>query len=232
MKTTFLKIATVLFILTAATKTFAANLVVNPQSTNLTWINNFYKVEVHGNVHLHLLSGEKNSVKMNGNYYDHNALVQVENGVLRITCYKTERLDVWVTVYDLSDLTAYDDVLINTVGKLSVLDLNVELFDKAKADLNLDCFCSHVKLNDSSLADISGTAMESDIAVNYASTLNSTNFTADQISKNRVAPAQKTTVEYAANLENSNLFNMPLRSKDQQFTLIFKGTQLTVVNTH
>ena len=232
MKTTFLKIATVLFILTAGSKTFAANRVVNPKSTNLTWINNFYKVEVHGNVHLHLLSGEKNSVKVSGNYYDHNALVQVENGVLRITCYKTERLDVWVTVYDLSDLTAYDDVLINTTGKLSVLDLNVELFDKAKADLNLDCFCAHVKLNDSSLANITGTAMESEMAVNYASTLNSTNFIAGQMLSKRTEPAQKNAIEYAANFESEDLFNKPERSKDQQFNVIFKGTQLTVVNTH
>src|ERR1700750_1021007 len=103
MKTTFLKIATAVLLLTAGVKSYAAA----PEFTKLTWLSNFYKVQVHGNVRLHLLQGEKNGVEMAGNYFNHNALLQVENGVLRITCYRTECLDVWVTVYDLNALEAY-----------------------------------------------------------------------------------------------------------------------------
>ncbi|TWI96653.1 hypothetical protein JN11_03764 [Mucilaginibacter frigoritolerans] len=204
MKTTFLKIATVLLILTAGTKTFAANPGSNQELTELTWINKFYKIEVHGNVRLHLLSGEKNGVQMSGTYYDHDALVEIENGVLRITCYSAERLDVWVTVYDLNALTAYDDVLVKTEGRFSSLDLDIELYDKAKADLNLDCCFIHIKLNDSSLANISGTAIESELAVNYASTLNSTNFIAAQMLKKRMDPAQRMPVEFNTNFYNKD----------------------------
>jgi len=125
---------------------------------------------------------------MNSSYFDHNALVQVEDGVLRITCYRTERLNVWITVDDLRALSAYDNVLVQTEGKFSAMEFEVELFNNAKADLNLDCFAANVKLHDRSMADISGTAMESDLTSNYAATLNSANFTADQLSTERIDP--------------------------------------------
>ena len=188
MKKTFLKIATLSLLLALSTTTFAVTPGGTPETTKLTWLSKFYKIEVHGNVRLHLVQGEKNVVEMSGTYFDHNALLQVDNGVLRVTCYKTECLDVWVTVYDLSAIAAYDNVKLDTYGKLSVIDLDVELFDKAKASLNLDCFSTHIKLNDSALADLSGSAMEGDLAVNYASTLNSTYFVSDQLSSNRMAP--------------------------------------------
>jgi hypothetical protein len=217
MKTTFFKIATLSFLLGLTTTTFALTPGGNPETTKLTWLSKFYKIEVHGNVRLHLLQGEKNAVEMRGTYFDHNALLQVDNGVLRITCYRTECLDVWVTVYDLSAIAAYDNVKLDTYGKLSVIELDVELFNKAKASLNLDCFSTHIKLNDSALADLSGYAMEGNLEVNYASTLSSSNFVADQVSRKRLAPVQQAPVRYNAQIENDDLF---------------KGEQLTVVNTH
>ena len=217
MKKTFLKIATLSLLLALSTTTFAVTPGGTPETTKLTWLSKFYKIEVHGNVRLHLLQGEKNAVEMRGTYFDHNALLQVDNGVLRVTCYKTECLDVWVTVYDLSAIAAYDNVKLDTYGKLSVIELDVELFNKAKASLNLDCFSTHIKLNDSALADLSGSAMEGNLEVNYASTLNSSNFVADQVSWKRLAPIQQAPVRYNALIENDDLF---------------KGEQLTVVNTH
>jgi hypothetical protein len=196
MKTTFLKIATLLFMITVGNRSFAANSGNAQQYTELTWINNFYKVEVHGNVQLHLVSGEKSKVEMSGTYYDHNALVQVEDGVLRITCYRKERLDVWVTVNDLHALSAYDNVLVQTEGKFSDLELYVELFNNAKADLDLDCCSANIKLSDRSIANISGRAIESELVSNYGATLNSTNFSANEISKERIAPMWEMRIEF------------------------------------
>jgi hypothetical protein len=153
MKTNFLKIATLLFMLIAG-KTFAENPNKVQSYTELTWIPKFYKIEIHGNVELHLLPGDKCKVEMNSTYFDHNALVQVENGLLRITCYRTERLNVWVTADDLRAIAAYDNVLVQTEGTFSGIELDVELFNTAKANLNLDCFATNVKLNDRSMADI------------------------------------------------------------------------------
>lgn len=233
MKTTFLKTAALLLMmLTAEKKSFAVNSEKRQEITELTWISNFSKIEVHGNVQLHLLSGEKNKVEMSSTYYDHNALVQVENGVLRITCYRTQRLNVWVTVNNLRALSAYDNVLVQTEGRFSVLDLDVDLFNKAKADLYLNCLCTNIKLNDRSMADISGTAMESDMTVNYASTLNSTDFLADQTLRERIVPMQSLRVQYAAYGTTDDLFSPFDNIKDQSFSIIFNGNQLTVVNTY
>jgi hypothetical protein len=208
MKTTFLKITALLLMLTVAKNSFAANSENRQVYTELTWINSFYKIEVHGNIQLHLLSGEKNKVEMNSTYYNNNALVQVENGVLRITCYRRERLIVWVTVNDLRALSAYDNVRVQTEGKFSALELEVNLFNKAKAALNLDCFFTNIKLNDRSMADISGTAIESDLASNYAATLNSTNFTANQMSSERIAPVWETRIEFIGSRNTELLGDM------------------------
>jgi len=196
MKTNFLKIATLVLMLTATNNLFAANSGSRQEYTELTWISNFSKIEVRGNVQLHLLSGGKNKVEMNSNYYGQNALVQVENGVLRITCYRKERLNVWVTIDDLRALYAYDNVLVQTEGRFSTIDFNVELFNNAKADLNLDCFATDIKLNDRSMANISGTAIESELTSNYAATLNATNFTADEIAMKRIAPVWETRIAF------------------------------------
>ena len=209
MRTNFLKIATLFFLLTSGKASFAENPDKGQSYTELTWIHKFYKIEVHGNVKLHLLSGEKCKVEMNSTYFDHNAVVQVEDGVLRITCYRTERLNVWVTTDDLSALSAYDNVLVQSEGKFSVIELDVELFNKAKADLNLDCFAANVKLNDRSMADISGTAMESDLTCNYAATLNSANFTADQLSEKRINPIRETRIEFPGTTSYEALGTLP-----------------------
>jgi len=108
MKTTFLKIAALLLMLTAVKNSLAANSANRKEYAELTWIRDFYKIEAHGNVRLHLLSGEKSKVEMNSTYYDYNALVQVENGVLRITCYRAERLNVWIMINDLRALLTRD----------------------------------------------------------------------------------------------------------------------------
>jgi hypothetical protein len=209
MKTTFLKIAIVLLMLVAGKNSFAATSEKGQSYTELTWINNFYKIEVHGNVQLHLLSGDKCKVEMNSTYFDHNALVQVENGILRITCYRKERLNVWVTTDDLRALSAYDNTLVQTEGKFSSLELDIELFNKAKAELNLDCLVDNIKLNDRSMADITGTAMESDLTANYAATLNSANFIVDQISRERINPIWETRIEFIGARNYDALTSLP-----------------------
>jgi len=208
MKINVLKIAALLLLLTAGKTSFAENSDKDQSYSELTWIHRFYKIEVHGNVQLHLLSGDQSKVAMNITYFDHNALVQVEDGVLRITCYRAERLNVWVTADDLRVLFAYDNVLVQTEGKFSGLELDVELFNKAKAELNLDCFAANVKLNDRSMADITGTANVSDLTSNYAATLNSVNFSADQRFEKRIAPIWETHIEFLGTTGYDALTNL------------------------
>lgn len=225
MKAILFKIAIVLLVLTAGNRASALNNNRVLQYTELTWIQDFYKIEVHGNVQLHLLSGDKNKIEMNNTYFNHNALVQVENGVLRITCYRAERLDVWVTAKDLRALNAYDSVLVQTYGKFMALEFDVELFDKAKANLNLECCFTNIELNDSSMANISGSAIESEFINNYASTLNATNFTAGQISRERLEPRWESRTQFAGLYDTKPLSD--ITDVKQQPTYAAKAPELS-----
>src|ERR1022692_985819 len=73
-------------------------------STILTNVNKISKIEVHGNVELYLSDGTADKVKVYNSYYAESALVQDENGVLRITSYTAKKLVVWVTASDLRNL--------------------------------------------------------------------------------------------------------------------------------
>lgn len=216
MKTSFLKIAAVVLMMTGAKASLASDTVNGQNYTDLTWINNFDRIEVHGNVQLHLISGEKNRVEMSDSYFDHNALVQVEKGVLRITCYREQRLNVWVTAADLRQLDAYDNVQVQSEGKFSALELDLALHNQAKADLDLDCITANVKLNDKSMADISGYAVEGELISNYAATLNCENFKTEYESALRINPILETTVTLAADTPDQSFFTLP--DDDQRAT--------------
>jgi hypothetical protein len=197
MKTALLKIVTVLLLISAGNKTLAATNSTSSAWTTLPWITNFYKIEAHGNVEVHLICGDKNRVEINNTYYDHNALLQVEHGVLRVTCYNRARLQVWITVNDLRSLSAYDNVLVMSEGKFSAIDFDLELNNNAKATMDLDCCCAEITLNDRAKADIKGTTTEGDLSVNYAATLNKSSFMAYQLSSKRIDAAPQIPIQYA-----------------------------------
>lgn len=140
--------------------------------TDITRINN---IEVHGNVDVYLSDGTADQVKVYNDYYTESALVQNKNGVLTISSYKAEKLVVWITVTNLHSLAAYDNAQVKSFGKLSVLDLNVNLYNDASARLNLDAYAVNVKLNDHAKADLEGTVTEADLSYDYRSYLNTTN---------------------------------------------------------
>jgi hypothetical protein len=92
-------------------------------STVLTNISQISKIEVHGNVELYVSDGNTDQVKVYNQYYAESALVQSQNGVLRISSYKAEKLVVWVTANDLRAISAYDNAAVKSFGSLSKIDL-------------------------------------------------------------------------------------------------------------
>src|SRR6201996_7062732 len=96
--------------------------------TVLTAISNINKIEVRGNVELYLSDGMTDQVKVYNKYYSENALVQSENGVLKISSYKAQKLIVWITVTNLGDLSVYDNAQVKSFGKLSALNLDVKMY--------------------------------------------------------------------------------------------------------
>jgi hypothetical protein len=184
MKTTILTIAILVATVFGISKsTFAKSAAKEEVSTLLTGVTSINKIEVHGNVELYLTSGTTDQVKVYNHYYAENALVQDENGVLRITSYGAQKLVVWVTVNDLCKLEVYDNAEVKSFGKFSAINLNVHLYDKASAKLNLDIYSAEITLSSRAKADLSGSVTEADFQIDRSAFLNTTDLAALHLNK-------------------------------------------------
>src|ERR1700761_3600300 len=149
MKTKFITLATIAsLILGIGTTTFAADkdsaAKNNEVSTVLTNVSRITKIEVRGNVQLFVSDNEADQVKVYNKYYQESALVQNQNGVLRISSYTDQKLVVWVKASDLRAITAYDNAEVKSFGTLSPIELTVSLHNNASAQLNLDAYSANV----------------------------------------------------------------------------------------
>jgi len=178
-----------LTVATLGTVNFAHAATTNiDEVTVLNNIGTFNKIEVHGNVQLVVANGAKNSVEMNNNYYAENAMVQTEEGTLKIASYTTKTLIVYVTVNDVRAITAYDNASVKTDGRFSALSLDVTLNNYASANLNLDSYVANITANDNAKADLTGNV--TDYSLNYAqaTTINRSALLADNTSEKLVVP--------------------------------------------
>jgi hypothetical protein len=198
MKTQFLTIATIFTLaLGTVTSTFAAvnNNNNSEVSTTLTNVSKINKIELHGNVELFVSDGTADQVKVYNKYYSESALVQSQNGVLRISSYKNQKLVVWVTAADLQAISAYDNAEVKSFGKLERLDLEVNLYNTATADLKLDAYKATVNVNDNAKATLSGNANDYNLNYAQAANVNHADFVAVNATKNqmpgRVAKAKQ-----------------------------------------
>jgi hypothetical protein len=184
MKTTILTIAIALItVFGISSSTFAASKTGQQVSTMLTGISNVSEIEVHGNVQLYVTTGSTDQVKVYNDYYAEDALVQEQNGVLHIASYTPEKLVVWVTVTDLSKLTAYDNAEVKSFGKFSSIDLDVKLYNNASAQLDVDAFTASISVDDHAKADISGTVTEGKLQYGRFACLNAANLAATTLTK-------------------------------------------------
>jgi hypothetical protein len=174
MKTKILTlIALVSLTITTTSATFATAK-NNYEITKLSEISKITSIEAHGNVEVYITSGDKDGVKVFDSYYDQNAVIQNENGVLRIASYKSEKLVIEVTVTDLRAISAFDNAMIKSFGRLSSLELQVELNDNAGAELKIDALAAKFNINDHAKADISGTIDDYQLNYSRSSTVNRT----------------------------------------------------------
>jgi hypothetical protein len=154
----------------------------------LTHIGAINKIEVHGNVEVYISNGDKDEVKVNNNYYAESALVQDDKGVLRISSYKAEKLVVYVTASDLRAIAAYDNAWVKSDGKLSSIELNVNLYNYAYAGLNLDNYAANITVNDQAKADLTGSIIEYNLSYSHSSTVNRSELLAMNASESVAAP--------------------------------------------
>ena len=187
MKATILTlIAAVL--LTATTTTYATAATKTNQVITLTGITGISKIEAHGNVEVFITNGAKDGVKVyDENYYANGALVQQENGTLRIANYdKAKKLVVEVTVTDLRTIAAYDNAVIKS-DKLALVDLTVDLYNNAYAGLQLSNYAASINVNDQAKADLSGDVTEYSLTYSYSATVNRAALTAANVTESRIA---------------------------------------------
>ena len=149
---------------------------------------NINKIEVRGNVELYLSDGAVNEVKVYNKYYSESALVQNQNGTLRISSYKNEKLIVWITVNDLRSITAYDNADIKSFGKLSAIDMSVNLYGNSSAKLDVIMFTATINVNDHAKADIKGDVTNCYLTHDRSATVNSAALATNKMVINNVAP--------------------------------------------
>ena len=152
-------------------------------TTTLTNVSNISEIEIRGNVELYVSAGTADQVKVYNNYYSNNALVQDDNGVLRIASYSTQKLTVWVTANQLAKLSVYDNATVKSFGKLSAINLDVELYNNASAQLNMDAFSANVKVNDNAKANLTGDVTEGSLKANITANLNASNLKVSHLTK-------------------------------------------------
>ena len=136
MKTKILSLTLLLVVLAGFTKNTYAAASAGSNYTVLNDIKAINKIEVRGNVELFISDNSVEQVKVYNKYYSENALVQYNNGTLRITSYNVEKLIVWVSADDLRAVSVYDNAEIRSFGKLSKIEFDVDLHNNAFANLN------------------------------------------------------------------------------------------------
>lgn len=186
MKTTFVTLITLVTIALSNPVANAStiNNANNSSSSPVTVaVNNISKIEASGNVEVYITNGYKDDVKVYDKYYSKNALVQGKDGVLRISSYGKDKLVVLVTVTDLRAITAYDNAVIKSDKRLSVIDLTVVLNNNASAQLKLDAFAANFTVNDRAKANLSGNITEYNVNYSQSSTINKTELVADNVNE-------------------------------------------------
>ncbi|MGZ3778354.1 MAG: GIN domain-containing protein [Mucilaginibacter sp.] len=172
MKTSILTFAIALSALIGVSNTTRAAAEGKDAVTILTQASPVSKIEVRGNVELYVSDGPTDQVKVYNQYYSENAVVQGQDGLLRIASYGDQKLVIWVTSSNLQKVSLYDNASVKSFGKLSVIDLDVNLYNNASARLNVDAIIVDVKLHGHAKADLSGSASNATLNCDYSSTLN------------------------------------------------------------
>jgi hypothetical protein len=202
MKTRIVTLITLITIILSVSVAHAATTNNNNTTTAVNVaVNNISKIEASGNVEVYITNGDKDEVKVYDKYYEQNALVQGKDGVLRISSYAKDKLVVLVTVADLRAITAYDNAVVKSYGKLSAIELNVVLNNNASAQLDLNVFAANFTVNNRSTANLSGTVNDYSVKYSQSSTINKTNLVATNVTeKNTTKEAARLAEEKMASL--------------------------------
>jgi hypothetical protein len=140
--------------------------------------NTIQKIVLNGNVEVFLTQGNVESLMVYDDNYSKNASVQWESGVLRIASYKDQKLSVWITVKNLGEIEASGKSTIQSMNKLSTVNLSINLKDGATAILDAQVFNLTTAVSDSSKLELNGEAENQQINLCGAAVYDSPRFIA------------------------------------------------------
>jgi hypothetical protein len=183
MKTSILTLALAFTALIGVSNTTYASADGKQAVTTLNQPTPVSKIEVRGNVELYVSDGLADQVKVYNNYYSENAVVQGRDGVLRIASYGDQKLVIWVSSACLQKISAYDNASVKSFGKLSAIQLDVNVYGNASAQLNIDAYTLNLNLHGRAKADLSGSVSHANLDCDYSSTLNYAMLNSDQLDK-------------------------------------------------
>ena len=155
--------------------------------TVLNQVKNISKLVVSGNVEVFLIQASTESVKVYDSYYSKNALVQQEQGVLRISSFQKETLKVAVYGNNISSIQASDNATVKTFGKVSFLSLDVILKDKATANIEANTVSLYTSVIDSASLTLSGSTEDHTAVLGSVAKMSMNHFTAASSSVSSIA---------------------------------------------
>ena len=142
------------------------------------------ELEIHGNVEILLSLGQEEKISLEENEFTNGAYIQKENQVLKISSYSPKKQVVWVTLTTLNKVSLYDHSSINTLGRISVLDFSLNLYDHSKANLNMDAFNASFSIKDQARANLRGYGEIVSFSHDYFAQIRNEDFTAGELTDN------------------------------------------------
>lgn len=150
----------------------------NSNYTNITSVKNITKIKVSGNVKVILVQDAKESVQVYDNYYAKNALVQQQDGELRISSFTKEPLTVIAHVNNITAIEASNISSVKTAGNFNLLSLDVVLNDGATADIKANTVNLNTSINGASSLVLSGSTESYSAVLGAIAKVNTNDFTA------------------------------------------------------
>lgn len=196
---------TLFTIIAASIATLSSSAFASTPVTNLPAIGSFNKIEVHGNVEVVVANGEKTNVQVTNDFYAENAVVQNNEGTLRIASYNNEKLTVYVTANDLRSIEAFDNATVKSDGRLSAIQMEVSLHNNAYAALNLDSFTAELTVDNNAKADLTGNVTEYAFNHTASAVINQTGLVAENRTEKLIIPA---VIKAAAQNNNDDLLTI------------------------
>lgn len=181
--------ATALTLVVLTGSAFAST--ANPSTKKVTVLSqakSINKIVISGNVEVLLIQAPVESVKVYDSYYAKNALVQEQNGELRISSFEKETLTVAVYVRELSTIELGDNSSVKTYGKVNFLSLDVILNGSAKADIDANTINLTTTVKGNASLALSGSTTDLHVGLSSQAKINMDQFTAETTSVNSIAP--------------------------------------------